>query len=174
MNSISYFLQTLIGGIGIGSLYALVALGYSMVYRSMGLVNFAHGSIYMIGTYLGIIWYRGMVMGLQVPYPIAFFTGIFLSGLVGIVLERIFRPLAKLDLMFMLLGTIGLGYVLDNLAVIIWGAEGFAVKSPLPGVPIKIAGILVLPQMLLLIGVSAVLMIGLQLFLLKTKTGKAM
>lgn len=174
MNTTSIFLQTLIGGIGIGSLYALVALGYSMVFRSMGLVNFAHGSIYMVGTYFGIIWYTGMVMGLQVPYPAALIIGILLSAMLGVLLERIFRPLAKLDLMFMLLGTIGLGYVLENLAVIIFGAEGFAVNSPLQNTPIKIAGIRVLPQMLMLIGVSALLMIGLQVFLATTKTGKAM
>jgi branched-chain amino acid transport system permease protein len=144
------------------------------VYRSMGLVNFAHGSIYMIGTYFGIIWYTGLVKGVQVPYPVAFVIGVLLSGLLGIVLERIFRPLAKLDLMFMLLGTIGLGYVLDNLATIVFGAEGFAVKSPLPSMPIDIGGILVLPQMILLIVVSALLMIGLQVFLVTTKTGKAM
>lgn len=174
MNMISIFLQTVVGGIGIGSLYALVALGYTMIYRSMGLVNFAHGSIYMIGTYLGIIWYRGMVMGLQVPYPLAFVIGILLSAALGIVLERVFRPLANMDLMLMLLGTIGLGYVLDNLAIIIWGAEGFAVKSPLPNNPIMIGGVALLPQMLLLIVVSALLMIGLNVFLSKAKIGKAM
>jgi branched-chain amino acid transport system permease protein len=174
MQTVSNFIQTLVGGIGIGSLYALVALGYSMIYRSMGLVNFAHGSIYMIGTYFGIIWYRGMVMGLQVPYPIAFVIGILLSAILGLVLERVFRPLANLDLMLMLLGTIGLGYVLDNLAVIIWGAEGFAVKSPLPNEPIVIGGVALLPQMLLLIVVSAMLMVGLNVFLAKSKIGKAM
>lgn len=174
MNAVSLFVQTVIGGIGIGSLYALVALGYSMVYRSMGLVNFAHGSIFMVGTYFGMIWYRGMVMGLEMPYPVAFVLGILLNALLGILLERIFRPLAKLDLMFMLLGTIGLGFVLDNLFVIIFGAEGFAVNSPLPNTPIKIAGIRVLPQMLLLIGVSALLMVGLQVFLARTKAGTAM
>ncbi len=174
MHGTSIFIQTLIGGIGIGSLYALIALGYSMVYRSMGLVNFAHGSIYMVGTYLGIIWYRGMVLGVHLPYPIAFILGVLLTAGVGIILERIFRPLSKLDLMFMLLGTIGLGYVLDNLFVIIFGAEGFAVNSPLPNTPIIIFGIRILPQMLLVIGVSALLMIGLQIFLATTKTGKAM
>ncbi len=174
MNNVSLFLQTLVGGIGIGSLYALVALGYSMIYRSMGLVNFAHGSIYMIGTYLGIIWYRGMVMGLQVPYGVAMVIGILLTAGLGVILERIFRPLANMDLMLMLLGTIGLGYVLDNLAVILWGAEGFAVKSPLPETPIMIGGVAVVPQMLLLISVSAVLMIGLNVFLKKAKIGKAM
>src|SRR5512135_1710667 len=108
MNIASIFLQTLVGGIGIGSLYALVALGYSMVYRSMGLVNFAHGSIYMIGTYFGIIWYQGLVMGLHLPYALAFVIGILLNMVLGVLLERLFRPLANMDLMLMLLGTIGL------------------------------------------------------------------
>jgi branched-chain amino acid transport system permease protein len=174
MNIATIFIQTLIGGIGIGCLYGLVALGYSMTFRSMGLVNFAQGSIYMVGTYFGIIWYRGMVMGLHVPYVVAFFIGLFCNALLGILLERIFRPLAKLDLMLMLLATIGLGFILDNLFTIIFGAEGFAVDSPLPSVPWNIFGVRVLPQMALLIGVSALLMIGNQLFLSRTKVGTAM
>lgn len=167
-------IQTIIGGIGIGSLYALIALGYSMTFRSMGLVNFAQGSIYMVGTYLGIIWYRGMVLGLHVPYVAAFFIGVLCNALLGLLLERIFRPLAKLDLMFMLLATIGLGFVLDNLFTIIFGAEGFAVDSPLSSTPWNIYGVRVLPQMALLIGVSALLMMGNQLILSKTKLGMAM
>lgn len=174
MSLTGILIQTIIGGIGIGSLYALVALGYSMIYRSMGLVNFAHGSIYMVGTYFGIIWYRGMVLGWHAPYPVAFIIGILLSAVLGLVLERIFRPLAKLDLMFMLLGTIGLGNILDNLFIIIFGAEGFAVNSPLPSKAIKLLGLRLQPQMMLLIIVSAILMIGLQFFLAKYKTGKAM
>lgn len=174
MSQISIFFQTLVGGIGIGSIYALVALGYSMVYRSMGLVNFAHGSIYMIGTYFGIIFYRGMVAGLHLPYWAAFIVGILLTAALGVALERVFRPLANLDLMLMLVGTIGVGIILDNLAIIAWGAEGFAVRSPLPNKPIVIGGVALLPQMLLLIGMSAILMIGLQTFLSRTKIGKAM
>jgi branched-chain amino acid transport system permease protein len=174
MDNISIFLQTIIGGIGIGSLYALVALGYSMVFRSMGLVNFANGSIYMVGTYLGIMWYQGLVLGWKIPFPIALILGVLLTAGLGVILERILRPLAKLDLMFMLLGTIGLAIILDNLFVIIFGAEGFAVNSPLPNKPIILFGIRILPQMLLLIGVSALLMVGLQLFLAKTKVGTAM
>ena len=174
MDITSIFIQTIIGGIGIGGLYALVALGYSMTFRSMGLVNVAQGSIYMVGTYFGIIWYRGMVLGLHVPYAAAFFIGLLCNALLGILLERIFRPLAKLDLMLMLLATIGLSFILDNLFTIIFGAEGFAVDSPLPSTPWIIYGIRVLPQMALLIGVSALLMIGNHLFLSKTKLGMAM
>ena len=149
-------------------------VGYSITFRAMGLVNFAQGSIYMVGTYFGIIWYRGMVMGLHVPYAVAFFIGLFCNALLGILLERIFRPLAKLDLMLMLLATIGLGFILDNLFSIIFGAEGFAVDLPLSNTPWNIFGVRVLPQMALLIGVSVLLMIGNQLFLSKTKVGTAM
>ena len=84
MQSTNVLIQTIIGGIGIGSLYALVALGTTMTYRSMGLINFAHGSIYMVGTYLGIIWYQGMVFGLHVPFPIAFIIGVSSKCFFGI------------------------------------------------------------------------------------------
>jgi branched-chain amino acid transport system permease protein len=174
MRNLGIFIQTIVGGLSIGSLYALVALGYSMVYRSMDLVNFGHGSIYMIGTYFGMIFYTGMVAGLPLPYGLSFIIGVLLTAILGVVLERVFRPLANLDLTFMLLATIGVGIVLDNLAVIIWGGEGFMVKSPLPEKPIMLGNVAIVPQMLLIIVVSALLMIGLQVFLSKAKVGKAM
>lgn len=174
MPSVNVLIQTIIGGIGIGSLYALVALGTTMTYRSMGLINFAHGSIYMVGTYLGIIWYRGMVLGLNVPFPIAFIIGVLLNAFLGFFLERVFRPLADVDMRNMLLGTIGLGFILDNLMVIFFGAEGFAVDSPLPMKPLIIAGIKFLPQNIMFFTVAAILVVCLQLFLSKSKFGKAM
>lgn len=174
MQGISVLIQTILGGIGIGSLYALVALGTSMIYRSMGLINFANGSIYMVGTYLGMIWYRGMVMGLQLPYWASFIAGVLLCAGFGIIMERVFRKLADVDLRNMLLGTIGLGFVLDNLMIIIFGAEGFAVKSPVPSRPLIVGGIRILPQNIMLITVAAILVIALQIFLTKSKTGKAM
>lgn len=174
MHSISVFFQTIIGGIGIGSLYALVALGTTMIYRSMGLINFANGSIYMVGTYLGMIWYTGIIKGVNLPYPISFGLGVLFSAGFGIVMERVFRRLADVDLRNMLLGTIGLAFFLDNLMIIIFGAQGFAVKAPLPNTPITILGIHVLPQNILLISVAAILMTGLQIFLSKSKMGKAM
>jgi branched-chain amino acid transport system permease protein len=174
MQSGNVLIQTIIGGIGIGSLYALVALGTTMTYRSMGLINFAHGSIYMVGTYLGIIWYQGMVFGLHVPFAIAFFIGIFLNSILGFFLERVFRPLADVDLRNMLLGTIGLGFILDNLMIILFDAEGFAVTSPLSTKAIIVAGIKIMPQNIMFILVAAVLVIGLQIFLSKSKFGKAM
>lgn len=174
MHITSIVIQTIIGGIGIGSLYALVALGTTMTYRSMGLINFAHGSIYMVGTYLGIIWYQGMVLGLHIPFPIAFLIGVLLNAFLGFFLERVFRPLADVDMRNMLLGTIGLGFILDNLMVIFFGAEGFAVDSPLPMKPLILAGIKFLPQNIMFITVAAILVVCLQIFLSKSKFGKAM
>jgi branched-chain amino acid transport system permease protein len=174
MQSGNVLIQTIIGGIGIGSLYALVALGVTMTYRSMGLINFAHGSIYMVGTYLGIIWYQGMVFGLHVPFAIAFIIGVLLNAFLGFFLERVFRPLADVDLRNMLLGTIGLGFILDNLMIILFDAEGFAVTSPLSTKAIIVAGIKIMPQNIMFILVAAVLVIGLQIFLSKSKFGKAM
>ena len=174
MHITSVVIQTIIGGIGIGSLYALVALGTTMTYRSMGLINFAHGSIYMVGTYLGIIWYQGMVLGLHIPFPIAFVIGVLLNAFLGFFLERVFRPLADVDMRNMLLGTIGLGFILDNLMVIFFGAEGFAVDSPLPMKPLILAGIKFLPQNIMFITVAAILVICLQIFLSRSKFGKAM
>jgi branched-chain amino acid transport system permease protein len=174
MQSGNVLIQTIIGGIGIGSLYALVALGTTMTYRSMGLINFAHGSIYMVGTYLGIIWYQGMVFGLHVPFAIAFIIGVLLNAFLGFFLERVFRPLADVDLRNMLLGTIGLGFILDNLMIILFDAEGFAVTSPLSTKAIIVAGIRIMPQNIMFIVVAAVLVIGLQIFLSKSKFGKAM
>jgi branched-chain amino acid transport system permease protein len=174
MTFFQIFMQTVIGGIGIGSLYALVALGVSMIYRSMGLINFANGSIYMVGTYLGIIWYQGMVFGLHVPFPIAFVIGVVLNFIFGFFLERIFRPLADVDIRNMLLGTIGLGFILDNFWIILFGGEGFAVKSPLPTKALIVGGVRIMPQYIMFIVVAAILMISLQLFLTKSKLGRGM
>jgi len=174
MATLPIIVQILVGGLGIGGLYALVALGYSLLYRAMGLVNFAHGSIYMIGTYFGMIFYMGMVGGLNLPYGLCFVLGVLLTGILGIILERVFRPLADLDLMLMLLGTIGVGVVIDNLAIFIWGAQGFAVPRPLGGKPLKIAGVAIQPQMILILLVSAVLMVALNVFLKRSRIGKGM
>ena len=173
MRDLLLVFQNTVGGLSIGSIYAMVALGYSLIYRSMGLVNFAHGSIFMIGTYLGVIFYMGMVGGLHVPFVIAFFIGIILTGILGMILERLLRPLAKLDLIYMLVGTIGIGIILDNLAVIIWGAEGFPVPTPIGSTPITVGGVIILPYMLVILLAAAVIVIVMQLFYKRTWVGKA-
>src|SRR6202043_421070 len=98
MTNLLLIVQNLVGGLGIGCVYALIALGFSLIYRAMGLINFAQGSLLMFGTYLGLTFYMGL-LGLNKFSPtIAFLIGILLCSVLGIALERLFRPLAELDL----------------------------------------------------------------------------
>jgi branched-chain amino acid transport system permease protein len=174
MRDLILLLQNIVGGVSIGAVYALVALGYSLIYRAMGLVNFAHGAIFMVGTYFGVTFYMGLLGLFRVPYPVAMAIGILLTALLGALLERIFRRIANLDLSFMLLGTIGVGIVLENTAALIWGTEGVAVPAPVSEQPINIGGVIILPQMVLIIVVAGILMVGLQFLLTRTLLGKAM
>jgi len=162
--------QILLGGLGIGIIYSLVGMGYSMIYRSMGLINFAHASIFMLGAYMGLVFY----VTLGFPFPIAFLFGVLSTGMIGFFLERILRPLSRIDLMFMLIGTLALGIVFDNLAQIIWGAEGLQFPAPLGEEPISLGGITIEPQTILIFIIAPLLMVFLQVFMQKSRTGKAM
>jgi len=99
------FLQTLIGGIGFGAIYALVALGFSLVYRTMGLVNFAHGDVAMLGAYIATTFY----VSTKLPFAVAMASAIICTAVVGLVIERVLRPLENKDFDLMLIGTIGFG-----------------------------------------------------------------
>ena len=173
MKELVIMAQNVVGGLGIGSIYAMVALGYSLVYRSMGLVNFAHASIFMIGSYFGIMFYMGL-MGFKLPFLASFLIGVLMTAVLGAVLERVLRPLAHLDMMFMLLGTIGVGIMLDNLAIILWGSEGLSVPAPIPNNPVHLGGVTLMPYTLLFLVMAAVIMIGIQVFFKYTWFGRAM
>lgn len=173
MTELALFIQNIIGGISIGGLYALVALGFSLVYRAMGLVNFAHGSIYMFGTYLGVMFYMGLYK-VRLPFSVSFVVGVLLTALFGALLERVIRPLAKLDVVYMLTGTIGVGIMLDNLAIILWGAEGFAVPAPLGDQPWVVGGVRIVPYMVIALAAAVAIMTGLHLFMSRTRLGRAM
>ena len=114
------FLQTMIGGLSLGAVYALVAMGFSLVYRTMGLVNFAHGDVLMIGAYTASTFYTST----RLPFAVAMVSAIAVTGLIGLVIERVLRPLENKDVTLMLIGTIGFGMVLQALAILIWGATG--------------------------------------------------
>jgi branched-chain amino acid transport system permease protein len=164
------FLQTFIGGVSLGAIYALVALGFSLVYRTMGLVNFAHGNVVMIGAYLAATFY----LSVRLPFALATVVAIVVTGLIGVVIERVLRPLEHRDFDLMLIGTIGFGVVLEALAILIWGATGRAVPSPVPAQPLDLFGVRVRGYDLLVLAVAAAATVGLVLFLQRTKRGAAM
>jgi len=163
-------LQTVIGGLSIGAVYALVAMGFSIVYRTMGLVNFAHAGVVMIGAFLAATLFVTM----HLPFVVAFTAAVLLTGVIGLGIERILRPLESKDLNLMLIGTIGFGIVLQSAAILVWGSFGVAVPTPIPNVPIDIGGIIVTAYQLFVLAVSGIVMLVLYLFLDRTKLGTAM
>ena len=164
------FLQTLIGGVGFGAIYALVALGFSLVYRTMGLVNFAHGDVATLGAFLLTTFY----LTTRLPFAVGLAVSIVTTAIVGLVIERVLRPLENKDFDLMLIGTIGFGIVLQALAVIIWGATGRAVPSPVAATPIQLFGVYLRSYDLVVIGVAAAATVLLRTFLDHTKRGIAM
>ena len=164
------FMQTLVGGLSLGAIYALVAMGFSLVYRTMGLVNFAHGDVVMIGAYVASTFY----LSVKLPFVPAMAVALIVTGLVGVVIEFVLRPLENKDFDLMLIGTIGFGIVLQALAILIWGATGRAVRNPVQTGPIDLLGARVRAYDLVVLAVTAVAMILLVLFLQRTKRGVAM
>lgn len=164
------FLQTLIGGVSLGAIYALVALGFSLVYRTMGLVNFSHGNVVMIGAYIASTFY----LSAKLPFALAMVIALAVTGLIGVIIERVLRPLENKDFDLMLIGTIGFGIVLEALAILIWGATGRAVRSPVPSAPLDIAGIKIRTYDLVVLAIAAAATLLLMVFLQRTKRGAAM
>jgi len=163
-------IQTFIGGLSLGAIYALVALGFSLVHRTMGLVNFSHGNVVMIGAYLASTFY----ISSKLPFAVSIVVSMVVTAAIGIIIERVLRPLENKDFDLMLIGTIGFGIVLEALAIMIWGATGQAVPSPVPAAPIILAGIRIRTYDLLVLAVAAAATLLLIFFLQRSKRGTAM
>src|SRR4051812_4800646 len=164
------FLQTGVGGLSIGAVYALVALGFSIVFRTMGLVNFGHGSILMVGAFLSATFFTTN----HFPFPVALALATVIVAVMGFGFERILRPLERRDLDLMLLGTIGFGIILEGAALLIWGSIGKAVPTPIRDTPFNVGGVVIRAYDVLVLGVASLVMLGLYFFLNRTKMGIAM
>jgi len=175
-------LQQLIHGLILGSVYALIALGYTMVYGILGLINFAHGEVYMIGAYLAIIFLGILTaVGLTSQYLIlslflAFLGSALFCGAYGFTLERIaYRPLQKAHRLSPLISAIGVSIFLQNYVMITQGSSDKVFPHLLPEGGIQIGGMIHLnPIQILILTVSLLLMIALHLFVTQTRMGKAM
>lgn len=163
-------LQTLVGGLSLGAIYALIAVGFSVVYRTMGLVNFAHADVAMIGAYAASTFY----LTTHVPFIAATLISIVVTGIIGLVIERVLRPLENKDFDLMLIGTIGFGTVLQAAATLIWGTTGRAMPSPITARPMDVIGIRIRPYDLMVIAITAAAVVLLTMFLQRTKPGAAM
>src|SRR3954447_15740922 len=141
------FFQTLVGGLGFGAVYALVAMGFSIVYRTMGLVNFAHGGVVMVGAYIASTFF----LTVSLPFVLAMVVAVVVTAAIGLVIEGVLRPLEGKDVDLMLIGTIGFGIVLQALVIILWGATGRAVPTPVFPNPVHVAGLVIRPYDLVII-----------------------
>ncbi len=172
------FLQQIINGLVQGSIYALVALGYTMVYGIMGLINFAHGEVVMIGT-LVTISVVGLLLKLGLPLalagPLALLAAVGVCMALGWGLERVaYRPLRNAPRLTPLITAIGMSIVLQNLAMMIWGRNYMVFPALLPKLDFEFAGANFTSVQVVIVLVSALTMGGLLLLVYRTKLGMAM
>ncbi len=167
-------LSYLINGISLGSVYAIIALGYTMVYGIAKMLNFAHGDVIMVGGY--IIFTSVATMGL--PPAAAVLLAVILCTILGIVIERIaYKPLrGATSSLAVLITAIGVSYFLQNMALLIFGSNIITFKSVVKVPPIKLAGgqLTISGETMVTIITCVVIMISLMLFINKTKSGQAM
>lgn len=168
----SFFIQNLVNGISLGSLYALLAIGYTMVYGILRLINFAHGDIFMLGAYLA---YYVMFLT-PLPWWAAFIVATALTGLLGIVLEKAaYAPLRHEARINVLISAIGASFFLENLAILVFG--GRPQPFPVPAIldrSISVSGISFNIIQIIIPITTAVLLMILSFVINKTKTGMAM
>ncbi|MGE7759099.1 branched-chain amino acid ABC transporter permease [Peribacillus sp. NPDC097895] len=165
-------IQQLVNGISLGSIYALIALGYTMVYGIVKLINFAHGDVFMVGSFVG--FYAITVMDLSfIP---ALLISMFTCAIFGVLIERIaYKPLRNATRIAALITAIGVSLLIENGLIYIRGAQPEAYpNNVLPMDKLDILGVSISSQSILILSVSIILMIILQFVVHKTKIGKAM
>ena len=167
------FLQYLINGVSIGSVYAIIALGYTMVYGIAKMLNFAHGDVIMVGAYISycVTSYLGL------PPIVSVVAAMAVCTLLGIVIEGLaYKPLRGTSSLAVLITAIGVSYFLQNAAQLIWGAAPKNFTSIVAFAPLKLFGgkLTVTGEVIVTILSSALIMVALHFFTGKTKMGKAM
>jgi len=170
------FEQQLINGLTLGVIYALIAVGYSMVYGVIELINFAHGEIYMFGAFFCATF----ITALGMPFFPAMVLSMVCCGIIGVLLDIVaYRPLRKAPRLAPLITAIGMSIFLQNLAMIIWGSRPKPFpQEALPAVfnqtAIAFSDVQLSWLQIFIFALTIVLMIGLNLVITKTKTGTAM
>jgi len=166
------FFQHLTNGISLGSLYALIAIGYTMVYGILRLINFAHGDIFMMATYFAFF----AIFIFHMPWFIAFIVAIILTALLGMGIEKAaYKPLRDAPKISILISAIGASFLLENLAIVIFG--GIPKPFPTPSIfndMVNLGGIRIQKLTFYIPAVTILLLIVLAYLINKTKSGMAM
>lgn len=162
--------QQVLNGLTNGSLYALMAVGVTMVYKSLGMLNFAHGDTMMIGTFITLTF-----VDMGIPFYIAILLGIASAAVLGFLLERIIlRRVRFSSFVNLLIATVSVSYVLRNTGMVIWGTSPRLFPSMFPEQLIRLGNFNVTPQSIGIILVSLAIITSLHLFFTRVKVGKCM
>jgi branched-chain amino acid transport system permease protein len=171
-------IQQIINGLVLGSIYALVALGYTMVYGIMGLINFAHGEVVMIGAMVALMTIKLLFnSGMPVPLVIAIavLAAIIVCMVVGYTIERVaYRPLRRAPKLAPLITAIGISIILQNLAMLIWGRSYHSFPPVFPATQYEILGATITTLQIAIVIIAALMMAGLIILIDRTRLGRAM
>jgi branched-chain amino acid transport system permease protein len=170
---VSYFLQQLINGLQLGFVYALIALGYTMVYGIVRLINFAHGDVFMVGAYFGFF----ALASWRLPWPLAIVVAMAGCGFLGIFIERVaYRPLRNAPRISSLITAMGVSLFLEYFTSLkfMFGPDYRAFPRPFVIHSYHLGGVEVSNIQIIVFAISTILMVALTLFVNRTRTGMAM
>lgn len=163
--------QLFINGLALGSIYALVALGLLLIFNTVQIVNFGQGQLLMIGAFLGI----SAVTQFDLPVPAAWAVTMLGMALVGVVfMVLVYFPLRGRPPFLVILTTIAMGIILENLALIVWGPLPVSLPSPVRGVPFRVAGMVISLHQVFIFATLTVVLVAQYLFFTKTRFGMMM
>jgi branched-chain amino acid transport system permease protein len=166
---VNYLIKQLINGLAAGSIYALVAVGYNMVYGILGLINFAHGDIYMFGTFIALT-----LLATVLPVPAAILLACIAGGIVGLLVERLaYRPVRNAPRVVPMISAMAAALILRNTAQLIWGTQTIPFPVLLPQETIYIGEIKINTLQLAILAIALTLTGFFALIVRKTKVGKA-
>ncbi len=185
MGNADLLLQQAINGLSLGAMYALLALGFTLVYGILELINFAHFNVFMIGSFVGLWTLQAMglsgqsvVLGgwpLAGTLLVAFAASMVACGLLGVLIERLaLRPLRSVPGPSAMITTIGVSYILFNLVLLTVGAEARNYPNPLPPLQLSLGGAVLRLREVLIWIIAGALMLALHLFVGHTRLGRAM
>ena len=170
MPTLAPLLQYFISGLTSGAIYALIALGFGIIYNSTTIINFAQGEMVMLGALCAISIYH-----LIPSLPVAFVGGVIIVSLVGLAFERLaLRPVRDPSPITLIIITVGGAVFLKGLAMLVWGKEAYPLPSFSGNTPLHLGAATILPQNLWVLGLTLALVLALEAFFRLTLVGKAM
>lgn len=165
------FISNLISGLSLGSIYALIALGYTMVYGIAKMLNFAHGDLIMVGAFSAIVF----ISSFGLPVWLSVVLSIVCCVVFGVLIEKVaYKPLRKAPPLSVLITAIGVSYFLQSLALIIFGSNQRSFPNIITAKALRIGSLTIKGESIVTLVATFVIMVCLTLFIHKTKMGKAM